>query len=451
MKAVTEGLLNWLADTCTWIFGCPPWQKLWVGFIGIALLAGLKAICSDSLSRHTWQQVGQLAYCFCVDLVVLGFYEQYSKDYRCTLEVIGIILAVAAVKGLWQVCFSDTDSDNQQWDKVQGMQDAASEDFGFGGLCVERRRRRPSETEDTFAEMEDGTAASWASVCGMSRSAMPIESQPVMCPPQLTPKPKTYIASNIFQDFDKSAVLMAMVFVGQLLLWWFYVFSLQIKAPEIFIVPAEEDNAVGVKGRLRYAYWFTAVVAVQMGSLLVTDHEGQLGSGYEGWLWWSKIRSASINTYTDELVELQVPSWKRLLCQLFSFVSNGMLRQVVLFTVPIFLMQESDPIDVVKDALAVTFLVKLDDIAGKRYVLVFFPDRGMSVTCGACGGLDVDEETFSSKVLLQESVEKKREVAFKLTAAGTLQADSSTRVYRYDEELEALRKEVAELKERRWW
>merc|ERR1712110_839109 len=95
--------------------------------------------------------------------------------------------------------------------------------------------------------------------------------------------------------------------------------------------------------------------------------DSQLGPAFNGKLWAFLCRHRATRLAVkedgvadDQLKVIYLSSKVIISRALMAFITNAVMRDCIAFTVPFLLMQESDGIEFVKDALATAFLTNLD-------------------------------------------------------------------------------------------
>eukprot|EP00928_Gymnodinium_smaydae_P099129 TRINITY_DN9379_c0_g1_i1.p1 TRINITY_DN9379_c0_g1~~TRINITY_DN9379_c0_g1_i1.p1 ORF type:complete len:350 (-),score=57.89 TRINITY_DN9379_c0_g1_i1:169-1218(-) len=117
------------------------------------------------------------------------------------------------------------------------------------------------------------------------------------------------------------------------------------------------------EGEHSLVYWVCSIVAVQMAAML-----GRRGDSALGRYWWAHLWTMLLNrneelTYTchgKKFTKTNAEIWFR--CGM-SFIVNAILRDFISFTTPLLMMDAGNPLDFVKDCLAVVYISTLDDHA----------------------------------------------------------------------------------------
>eukprot|EP00747_Dinoflagellata_sp_TGD_P073697 gnl/TRDRNA2_/TRDRNA2_158021_c1_seq2.p1 gnl/TRDRNA2_/TRDRNA2_158021_c1~~gnl/TRDRNA2_/TRDRNA2_158021_c1_seq2.p1 ORF type:complete len:143 (-),score=16.97 gnl/TRDRNA2_/TRDRNA2_158021_c1_seq2:219-647(-) len=105
-----------------------------------------------------------------------------------------------------------------------------------------------------------------------------------------------------------------------------------------------------------------------MSAMFNRGAESQLGGIWEPSMWYDLTQNQWRLTFQfpgyggGKPVEKRVCATDMWLRQIMGFTINLTVRDLIAYTVPILLMQSSNPLHFVMNSLAVTFIVQLDDI-----------------------------------------------------------------------------------------
>eukprot|EP00747_Dinoflagellata_sp_TGD_P044695 gnl/TRDRNA2_/TRDRNA2_143410_c0_seq4.p1 gnl/TRDRNA2_/TRDRNA2_143410_c0~~gnl/TRDRNA2_/TRDRNA2_143410_c0_seq4.p1 ORF type:complete len:336 (+),score=30.31 gnl/TRDRNA2_/TRDRNA2_143410_c0_seq4:62-1069(+) len=166
--------------------------------------------------------------------------------------------------------------------------------------------------------------------------------------------------SSIYEDFTMSIGQVIWIFVGQLLLVFFY-FNAILNLGEI--------NAATCS----YVFWIAAFVSVQMSAMFNRGSESQLGAIWKPSLFHHLIANRKelefqVPQFPTGMRKVEIVAWELYVRQVMGIVINQIVRDMIGYTTPLLLMQSERPLDFVMNSLAVTFIVLLDDTESKTCV-----------------------------------------------------------------------------------
>jgi len=187
-----------------------------------------------------------------------------------------------------------------------------------------------------------------------------IVSTYVFWKPRDLAKSKSFTASSLYEDIGGSVLQVHFLFVGQLSLLLMY-FCALFRAAD-----TETRN---------YVHWVVAYFAVQMSSFFNRGSDSQLGQVWDGALWQEVMNSAdkvnfSCTVFGGKVKTFRVSRGHMISRGLMGFIVNSIFREALAFTVPVMLMLVSDPFEFVGSCLALNFIVTLDDMEAKEYLVV---------------------------------------------------------------------------------
>mmetsp|Transcript_3946 Transcript_3946/g.10116 ORF Transcript_3946/g.10116 Transcript_3946/m.10116 type:complete len:370 (-) Transcript_3946:25-1134(-) len=170
--------------------------------------------------------------------------------------------------------------------------------------------------------------------------------------------------STIYLNFERPFCRALVVFVGQSILMACYTYALW-----------EEENA-------QYLHWFVGFVAVQLVSFSPDNNEDSpVGNPWDVWQWaylLGALSQGNIILTGGRTVQVTIQTstcYDRNLLRaraFMSFLVNAVFRDLLVFTIPAFLLDAGTVMDVVKDCLAIAFITTLDDVSnGGVYTVEF--------------------------------------------------------------------------------
>jgi len=316
-----------------------------------------------------------MAYLCCMDLILLHIFQHHAA--QATVLVVCMAIGNSFVV---RPFFGWLQSDLVSKGGENGSTDETSMDWEGG-----------ADMENVGASQVDWSNGSL--FCGSSKRPTVTQTcqQPTTYPAE---SPLHFVATSVYQDFNRSSYRVIFTFLGQFLLAWFYLLSLQENHEEE-VAEEEKTQRRGQTASYKYAFWTVGVVVVQLGVLLSANSSGSFGSTFEGTEWWRKVFNAQY-CLTDGLKVVPLSSAGKYTRFPISFLANSLLRDIVLFTVPLFLMESSTPMEVVMN-VAVTYLTNIDDVGiGQRYILVSFKRTDQKPDLHCCGGKGLDDQGTGS-------------------------------------------------------
>lgn len=172
-----------------------------------------------------------------------------------------------------------------------------------------------------------------------------------------------FTANNVYMDLDRHPCRIVLVFLGQILLTTLYILSLK---DSITSIRSGTSNG-------NYFYWVVAVIAVQSAALYNDSRGSQLGPTWDYKQWRLLVRLCfSGSVFHDHVASGDKVETTRLHCCVrcvADFVINAFVRDLIGYTIPLFLMVAESEMDVVKDALALAFITQLDNLDKREYNL----------------------------------------------------------------------------------
>jgi len=174
---------------------------------------------------------------------------------------------------------------------------------------------------------------------------------------------KSFTASSLYEDIGGSALQVLFLFIGQLSLLLMYCTAL--------FRACDTDTR-------NYVHWIVAYFAVQMSAFFNRGSSSQLGPVWDGALWQEVLQIAgkanfSCAVYGGKVKTFHVSRGEMIVRGLMGFTVNSIFREALAFTVPVMLMFVSDPFEFVGSCLALNFIVTLDDMEAKEYLVVDAP------------------------------------------------------------------------------
>eukprot|EP00443_Scrippsiella_acuminata_P044467 CAMPEP_0115337490 /NCGR_PEP_ID=MMETSP0270-20121206/89562_1 /TAXON_ID=71861 /ORGANISM="Scrippsiella trochoidea, Strain CCMP3099" /LENGTH=333 /DNA_ID=CAMNT_0002758723 /DNA_START=48 /DNA_END=1047 /DNA_ORIENTATION=+ len=186
-------------------------------------------------------------------------------------------------------------------------------------------------------------------------------------------------STNIYTDFARSIVKVSLTFLGQFMLGWLYLISLQDNHEKNHAGrTAAQTLGDDVPQKVpQYAYWAIGAIGVQIGVILSANTNGHFGNTFEGMHWWCRVLQVRVLLDKDggDFEDLELEPFVKYMRFIMSFLANSFLRDIILFSMPVFLMQSTSNMELVLNSFALTFLSTIDDTPNsKRFVLVLDGD-----------------------------------------------------------------------------
>jgi hypothetical protein len=172
-------------------------------------------------------------------------------------------------------------------------------------------------------------------------------------------------ARDVYQNLEQEDFQVVVIFLAQITLTTQYLFAI---------------GEVLTAQSIDHGYWLLACI-VQIGAFTKRGEDNELGSRFQSDLW-SAIFFAAIKydmsavPQSEQKVKEQgslltpLSSVSMVVRMMMSFTANGIIRDFLMFSLPISLMTSKEPMDFVQNATAVAFITAIDNLkTPKEYTL----------------------------------------------------------------------------------
>lgn len=168
-----------------------------------------------------------------------------------------------------------------------------------------------------------------------------------------------FTAHTVYMDLLRRPCRTFLVFFGQVLVTTLYM--IELKA------------AMTGSNNGNYFYWLVAVIGIQSAALFNDSQSSQLGAPWDSGQWRSLVylcfHSSSVVCRVEGVAGLKLTRCHCCVRCFVDFVVNALVRDLIGYTIPLFLMTAESGMDVVKDALALVFITQLDNVDKTKYDL----------------------------------------------------------------------------------
>jgi len=181
---------------------------------------------------------------------------------------------------------------------------------------------------------------------------------------------KVFNADTLYLDLALGVDQICVLFVAQVAIWWFYMTSI--------LGNFHFDH-------VNYAFWVISFLAMQMTMIFNRGADSVLGEVFPIHDVYSLIQSCDTVSFleveededetnhtseaTAQRVAFTLTKANIIMRGIVGFFCNGILREIMAYTIPLMLMGFSEPMDFVVYCVGVNFICTLDDMHSRRYAL----------------------------------------------------------------------------------
>jgi len=186
-------------------------------------------------------------------------------------------------------------------------------------------------------------------------------------------KDNGFTAKNVYHSFEKPMLQITFIFIGQIVLIIFFVYSMYEKLH--FAKSLDEDDPRD----MAYVFWISAYITVQMSTIYNRGDDSAVGGVFEIGLWEDLLEICNhvhiqahkhnVDGDGDNALDKPLGTSKFFIAirMFMDFIINGLAREIISTVIPIVLMKSADPLSFVMNSLAVTFISTLDDMSDVRF------------------------------------------------------------------------------------
>lgn len=172
-----------------------------------------------------------------------------------------------------------------------------------------------------------------------------------------TPRQEKFTCDCMYLDFSLPAEQIIVLFVSQCVIWWFYMTS---------ILGNFDFNHVN------YMFWVVAYLAMQMTMIFNRGDDSVLGNPFPV----HEVHKVLLNchkiTFTLEGGDdapFKLSKSTVIMRGVMGYFCNGILREIMAYTIPLMLMGFAEPMDFVVYCVGVNFICTLDDMNPRVFVM----------------------------------------------------------------------------------
>lgn len=164
---------------------------------------------------------------------------------------------------------------------------------------------------------------------------------------------------TLYLDIGLGFEQILVLFIAQVCIWWFYMTSI------INQFRVERLDSVS------YAFWLVAYLSMQITMIFNRGEDSVLGNPFPVNDVYRLVRHAGVGTFRlmgeEDAVPFKISRIDTIARGVMGYWCNSILREIMSYTIPLMLMDFTEPMDFVVYCVGVNFICTLDDMTPKKY------------------------------------------------------------------------------------